>query len=96
MHVRVQLLGSIFARYVLWPIIDSILVTFGQICNFRYPNLVPFYLFMYLILNKEHFPFHLHYKHSGTLANRKNEELSYPRNQKMCDPILATVENATS
>ena len=25
------------------PIIDPILVTFGQICNFRYPNLVTFY-----------------------------------------------------
>ena len=23
-------------------------------------------------------------------AKRKNEELSYPKNQKMCDPILAT------
>ena len=30
------------------------------------------------------------YKHSGTFAYRKNEELSYPKNQKMCDPILAT------
>ena len=25
------------------PIIDPILVTFGQICNFRDPNLVTFY-----------------------------------------------------
>ena len=29
---------------ILWPIIiDRILVTFGQICNFRDPNLVTFY-----------------------------------------------------
>ena len=40
--------------------------------------------------------FHLQYKHSGTFANRKYEELSYPKNQKMCDPILVTTENATS
>ena len=43
---------------------------------------------MYLILNEEHFDFHLQYKHSGTFANHKYEELSYPKNQKMCDPIL--------
>ena len=30
-------------------------------------------------------------KHSGTFANRKCEELSYPKNQKMCDPILVTL-----
>ena len=34
-------------------------VTFGQICNFRDPNLVTFDLCMYLILNEEHFTFHL-------------------------------------
>ena len=34
---------------ILWPIIDPILVTFGQICNFRDPNLVTFYLCVYLI-----------------------------------------------
>ena len=42
-------------------------------------------------LNEEHFTFHLQYKHSDTFATRKCEELSYPKNQKMCDPI----ENAT-
>ena len=31
------------------------------------------------------------YKHSGTFANRKYEELSYPKNPKMCDPILVTL-----
>ena len=45
---------------------------------------------MYFILNKEHFTFHLQYKHSGTFANRKYEELCYPKNKKMCDPILVT------
>ena len=60
-------------------------------CNFRNPNLVTLYLRMYLILNKEHFTFHLQYKHSGTFANCKHEELSYPKNQKMCDPILGTL-----
>ena len=58
-------------------------------CNFRDPNLVTFYLCIYLILNEEHFPFHLQYKHSHTFANRKYEELSY-KNQKMCDPIQIT------
>ena len=45
----------------------------------------------YLILNEEHFTFHLQYRHSGTFANRKYEELSYPKNQKMCDLILVTL-----
>ena len=36
-----------------------------------------------------HFPFHLQYKHSGTFC--KYKELSYPQNQKMCDPILVTL-----
>ena len=50
-------LGLIFAGYVplvslrtpapsiLWPIIDPVSVTFRQICNFRYPNLVTFYFY---------------------------------------------------
>ena len=29
---------------ILWPIIDPILVTVGQICDFRILNLVTFYL----------------------------------------------------
>ena len=35
--------------------------------------------------------FHLQYKHSGSFANRKYEELSYTKNQKMCDLILVTL-----
>ena len=34
-------------------------------------------------MNKEHFTFHLQYKHSDTFANRKYDDLSYPKNQKM-------------
>ena len=34
---------------------------------------------MYLILNKEHFTVNLQYKQSGTLANCKYEELSFPK-----------------
>ena len=43
------------------------------------------------MLNKKHFASHLQYKHSGTFANCKYEELSRPKNQKMCDPILETI-----
>ena len=72
------LLGLIFAGYVplasqeplfLWPIIDAILVTLGKICNFCGPNLVTFYLCIYLILNEEHSTFHQQYKHSRTFAH---------------------------
>ena len=41
-------------------------------------------------MNEEH-SFHLRYKHSVTFANRKYEELSHSKNQKMCDPILVTL-----
>ena len=42
-------------------------------------------------LNEEHFTFHLQYKYPDTFANRKYEQLSYPNNPKMCDPILVTL-----
>ena len=57
-------------------------------CNFCNPNFVTFFLFIYLISSEEHSTFHQQYKHSGTFANHKYKELSYPKNQKMCDPIL--------
>ena len=41
-------------------------------------------------LNEEHFTFHLQYKYPGTFANRKYEQLSYPKNPKMCDSILVS------
>ena len=42
-------------------------------------------------LNEKHFSFHLQYKHSGTFASRKYEEVSYPKSQIICDPIHITV-----
>ena len=42
-------------------------------------------------LNEEHFTFHLQYKYPDTFANRKYEQLSYPKNPKMCDPTLVTL-----
>ena len=35
--------------------------------------------------------FSLQYKQSGTFANCKCEELSYPKDPKICDPILVTL-----
>ena len=46
---------SLFCGQVKTPI----LVTFGQICNFRDPTLVTFYLCIYLTLNEENFSFHI-------------------------------------
>ena len=37
-------------------------------------------------LNEEHFNFHLQYKHSGTFANRKYEELSNPQKSENVRP----------
>ena len=34
---------------------------------------------------------YLQYKHSGSFANHKCEELSYAKNQRMCNPILVTL-----
>ena len=84
-------------KSTLWPIIDpTLLLVTGQICNFRDPNLITLFLCIYLIspLNrsqKNELTLFLQYKHSGTFANRKYEDLSYPKNQKMCDPILVSV-----
>ena len=83
--------GPSLTESILWPIIDPILVTFSILGNFRDPSLVTFYLYIYpLIVNEEHFTFHLQYKHSGTFDNRKYEELSYPKNPKMCDHIIVS------
>ena len=40
---------------------------------------------------KKHFIFQLQYKHSGTFANRKYEELSYPKKAENVRPILVTL-----
>ena len=37
-------------------------------------------------LNEEHFTFHLHYKYSGTFANRKYEQLSYRKKSENVRP----------
>ena len=37
-------------------------------------------------LNEEHFTFYLQYKHSGTFANGKYEELSYPKKAENVRP----------
>ena len=60
--------------------VANYLVTFGQIFNFRDPSLVAFYFYELtnFRLNEEHLTYHLQYKPSGTFANRKYEELSYP------------------
>ena len=42
-------------------------------------------------LNEEHLTFHLQCKHSGTIANRKYEELSYPKKSENFRPILVTL-----
>ena len=47
-------------------------------------------------MNEEYFTFHLQYKHSGTFANRKYEEMSYPKNQKNVRTHSSnSIENAT-
>ena len=83
---------------MLWPIIEPILVTFGKICYFRDPNLVTFKFYkltQFLRLNEEHFTFHLQYKHSGTFANHKYEELFYPQKAENMRPHSSNcIENA--
>ena len=48
---------------------------------------------MYLILNKEHFTFHLQYKHSDTFANRKMRRIVLPQKSENVRPHF--IENAT-
>ena len=70
--------------------------------NFSDPNWVTFYFYILWIdpffrLNEEHFTFHLQYKHSGTFANRKYEELSYHKKTENVRPHYShsSRENAT-
>ena len=47
-------------------------------------------------MNEEYFTFHLQYKHSGTFANRKYEELPYPKKFENVLPHSSnSIENAT-
>ena len=75
---------------ILWPIIDPISVTFGQICNFRNPNLVTFCLCMHLILNEEHFTFHLQTNILVRLLTVNIKNCLIPKIRK-CHPILVTL-----
>ena len=59
-------------------------------CNFRDPNLVTFYFYEsthFLNWKKNTLSFQLQYKHSSTFANRKYEELSYPKIRKCATPF---------
>ena len=80
-------------HHIVWSIIDSILVAFRQIiCNFRDPNLVTFYLNIYLILNKKTIYIFTHRANILVrllAVNMKN--CLTPKIKKMCDPILATL-----
>ena len=61
-------------------------------CPYKaFREVIPKWMEPFFKLNEEHFAFHLHYKHFGTFANRKCEDVSYPQNPKMCDPILVTL-----
>ena len=47
-------------------------------------------------MNEEYFFFHLRYKHSGTFANRKCEELFLPQKSENVRPHSSySIENAT-
>ena len=95
---------------ILWPIIDSILVTFGQICNFRDPNPSHFLLIIIYLINPlnrsskielTHFLINwmkntLLFTYSTNILVRlltvnMNNFSSYPKNPKMCDPIVVTL-----
>ena len=56
------------------------------------------FLFLWIdpFLHGEHFPFLLQYKHSDAFANRKYEELSYPKKSENVRPhSSSSIENAT-
>ena len=96
------LLWLIFARYAplasqsLRPVIVYSVANYRPHLNFRHPNLGTFCSCIYLILNEEHFTFHIQYKHSGTFANRKYEELSYLKKSENVRPHSRnSIENAT-
>ena len=84
--------------YSVASYIDPILVTFRQICNFRYPNLVTFYfceLTHCLNWMKNTSPF-TYSANILVVANRKCEELSHPRKSENVRPHSSdSIENAT-
>ena len=81
---------SLFCGHIL----DPILVTFGQICNFRDPNLVTFYFyelthFSDWMKNTLLFICSTNILVRLLTVNMKN--CLTPKNPKMCDPILVTL-----
>ena len=80
---------------ILWPNIDSILVTFGQICNFRDPILVTFYFYELAHIldsrmkNSSLFIYRTNILERLLTINMKNGLT--PKNPKMCDPIIVTL-----
>ena len=74
--------GLSLTESILWPIIDPILVTFGEFLGSQLSH----FLIIYdpVIVNEEHFTFHLQYKHAGTFMKNCLTQ----KNQKMCDPII--------
>ena len=74
---------------ILWSIIDSILITFGQIGNFS-SNLVTFYLRMYIKIKNTSLCTYI----TNILARLLNVNMKNcltPKIRKMCDPILVTL-----
>ena len=107
-------IGLVFAGYVLlasqspypiifysilWPIIDHMLTTFGQICYFRDPNLVTFYfneLTHFLDWMKNTLLFIYRTNILVRLLTVLYEELSYPNKSENVWPHSSnSVENAT-
>ena len=102
-------LGLIFAGYVLlasqspypiifysilWPIIDHMLITFGQICYFRDPNLVTFYFYEltnFLDWMKNTLLFICSTNILVSLLTDYMKNCLTPTNPKMCDPIQVTL-----
>ena len=84
---------------ILWPIIDTILVTFGKMCNFRDPNLVTFYsyeLTHFLDWLKNTLLFICSTNTLVRLLTVNMENCLTPKNPKMCDPILVTLSKMWS
>ena len=93
-------LGKFLLGTCRWPlraatplqsIIDSILVAFGQICNFLRSQLSHFPFMCVSCIEKRTLTHHLQCRHSGMFANRKKAS----KKQKMCRPLLSnSIETA--
>ena len=79
---------------ILWPIIDTIFVTFRQICNFRDPNLFTFCFYKlthFLDWMKNTLLFICSTNILVRLLTVNMKNCLTPKNPKMCDPILVTL-----